>query len=103
MYLAINILGLLVFLAVGWVFSNNRKDIKWKSVGCMVVLNLIIAFLLTSFEAGRAVVKAAADGFAWIVNISYKALISLLRTGLGPMALTRPRSISSLRRCCLFS
>ncbi|MDH7885733.1 hypothetical protein OB942_03110 [Bifidobacterium catenulatum subsp. kashiwanohense] len=52
MYFAINILGLLVFLAVGWVFSNNRKDIKWKSVGCMVVLNLVIAFLLTSFEAG---------------------------------------------------
>ena len=30
MYLAINILGLAVFLAVGWVFSNNRKGIKWQ-------------------------------------------------------------------------
>lgn len=83
MYLAINILGLLVFLAVGWVFSNNRKDIKWKSVGCMVVLNLVIAFLLTSFEAGRAVVKAAADGFAWIVNISYKGINFALANWVG--------------------
>ena len=83
MYLAINILGLAVFLAVGWVFSNNRKGIKWQSVGCMVVLNVIIAFLLTSFEAGRAAVKAAADGFAWIVNISYKGVNFALANWVG--------------------
>ena len=74
MYLAINILGLAVFLALGWLFSHNRKDIDWKSIGCMVVLNLAIAWLLTSFEAGRNAVKAAADGFAWIVNISYQGI-----------------------------
>lgn len=74
MYLAINILGLLVFLALGWVFSRDRKGIQWMSVGCMVALNLVIAFLLTSFEAGRAAVKAVADGFAWVVNISYQGI-----------------------------
>lgn len=74
MYLAINILGVAVFLALGWLFSHNRKDIDWKSIGCMVVLNLAIAWLLTSFEAGRNAVKAAADGFAWIVNISYQGI-----------------------------
>ncbi|MBT1176813.1 NupC/NupG family nucleoside CNT transporter [Bifidobacterium callimiconis] len=74
MYLAVNILGLLVFLALGWVFSHDRKSIDWKSVGCMVVLNLVITALLTSFQWGRDAVKAAADGFAWIVNISYKGI-----------------------------
>lgn len=74
MYLAINILGLLVFLAVGLVFSHDRKAIEWKSVGFMVVLNLVIAWLLTSFSWGRAAVKGAADGFTWIVNASYKGI-----------------------------
>lgn len=83
MYLAINILGLVVFLALGWVFSNDRKGIQWKSVGCMVVLNLIIAWLLTSFEGGRVVVKAAADGFAWIVNISYQGINFALANWVG--------------------
>ncbi len=83
MYLAINILGLVVFLALGWVFSNDRKGIQWKSVGCMVALNLIIAWLLTSFEGGRVVVKAAADGFAWIVNISYQGINFALANWVG--------------------
>ncbi|MBT1165984.1 NupC/NupG family nucleoside CNT transporter [Bifidobacterium simiarum] len=74
MYLAINIVGLLVFLALGWVFSHNRKGIDFKSVGCMLVLNLVIAWFLTSFEWGRMAVKAAADGFAAIVNLSYKGV-----------------------------
>lgn len=74
MYLVVNIVGLLVFIGLGWAFSHDRKNIDWKSVGCMVLLNLVIAWLLTSFEWGRAAVKAAADGFAWIVNVSYQGI-----------------------------
>lgn len=74
MYLVVNIVGLIVFLAIAWIFSHDRKNIDWKSVGLMVLLNLVIAWLLTSFEWGRAIVRGAADGFAWIVNISYQGI-----------------------------
>ncbi|MCG4787466.1 hypothetical protein L0N33_19265, partial [Roseburia faecis] len=30
MYLAINILGLLVFLGIGFLFSKDKKAINWK-------------------------------------------------------------------------
>lgn len=70
MLLAVNILGLLVFLAIGFLFSKDRKAINWKSVGIMVVLNLFLAWFLTAVPAGRAGVQAAADGFTWIVDIS---------------------------------
>ena len=83
MYLAINILGLVVFLALGWVFSHNRKGIDYRSVGCMLALNLVITWFLTSFEWGRAAVKAAADGFAAIVNISYKGVNFALANWVG--------------------
>ena len=43
MYLIINIIGLIVFLGIGWLFSKNRKEINWKTVGIMVVLNLLLA------------------------------------------------------------
>ncbi|KFI59598.1 NupC/NupG family nucleoside CNT transporter [Bifidobacterium gallicum] len=74
MYLVVNIVGLLIFLGLGWVFSHNRKEIDWKSVGCMVLLNLVIAWLLTSFTWGRAAVHALAQGFTWIVNVSYQGI-----------------------------
>ena len=58
MYLIINIIGLIVFLGIGWLFSKNRKEINWKTVGIMVVLNLLLAWFLVSSAAGRAGVKA---------------------------------------------
>lgn len=78
MYLAINILGLIVFLAIGWLFSKNRKAINWKTVAIMVVLNLLLAWFLTGSSAGRAGVKAAADGFVWIVDVSAKGTVFAL-------------------------
>lgn len=74
MYLAINILGLMVFLAVGWALSRDRSSIDWTSVGFMVALNLAVTWLLTSFQWGRDAVKAAADGFAQLVAISFKGI-----------------------------
>lgn len=78
MYLAINVLGLIVFLAIGFIFSKERKHINWKAIAIMVVLNLILAWFLTSSAAGRAGVKAAADGFTWIVDISAKGTVFAL-------------------------
>ena len=78
MYLAINILGILVFLAIGFLFSKNKKAINWKAIAIMVVLNLVLAWFLTGSAAGRAGVKAAADGFAWIVDISSTGTIFAL-------------------------
>lgn len=74
MYLAINILGLLLFIGLGWVFSHDRKKIDWASVGIMVALNLLIAWLLTSFEWGRIAVQDAANGFTWLVSVADKGI-----------------------------
>lgn len=88
MYLIINIIGLIVFLGIGWLFSKNRKEINWKTVGIMVVLNLLLAWFLVSSAAGRAGVKAAADGFAWIVNVSAKGTVFALVIGTHQRTLT---------------
>lgn len=84
MYLALNILGVAVFLALGWLFSKDRRAIRWKSVGLMVALNAVIAWFLTSFPVGRAAVRAAADGFAWLVAIAYEGISFALQDWVGP-------------------
>ncbi|GAB4095479.1 nucleoside transporter C-terminal domain-containing protein [Brachybacterium horti] len=83
MYLALNVLGVAVFLALGWLFSKDRRAIRWHSVGLMVALNLVIAWFLTSFPAGRAVVRGAADGFAWLVAIAYEGINFALQDWVG--------------------
>lgn len=58
MYLVVNIIGLIVFLAIGLIFSKDRKNINWKSVAIMVVFNLVLAWFLTSFSIGLEIGRA---------------------------------------------
>jgi len=81
--LAINILGILVFLAAGWLFSHDRRKIHWQSVGILGALNLVIAWILTSFPWGRAAVQGAAAGFNKLVSVAWKGINFALANWVG--------------------
>ena len=74
MYLIVNIIGLVVFLSLGVLFSKNRQQIKWKSVGIMAVFNLVLAWFLTSFPIGRSIVAGASAGFNQLVQVAYQGI-----------------------------
>ncbi|ATO55833.1 MAG: NupC/NupG family nucleoside CNT transporter [Loigolactobacillus coryniformis] len=74
MYLAVNIVGIFIFLAIAFAFSKNRRNIKWRSIILMLVINLVIAWFFTSFSVGTDIVKAAADGFNWLVDVAYEGI-----------------------------
>ena len=74
MYLLINCLGIIVFLGIGVLCSKKRKEIQWRSVGTLVVLNIFIAWFLTQFSIGRDIVSAAAAGFTWLVSVAYDGI-----------------------------
>lgn len=88
MYLAINIIGVFVFLGVAFLFSKDKKAINWRSVVVVLVLNLFLAWFFSGFSIGRDAVQAAANGFQWLVNASYKgiafALPNWVSVSLGP-------------------
>ena len=81
--LAVNVLGVLVFLAAGWLLSHDRKKIHWQSVGILTALNLVIAWILTSFSWGRAVVQGAAAGFNELVSVAWKGINFALANWVG--------------------
>ena len=83
MLLAVNILGVLVFLTAGWLFSHNRKGIHWQSVGILTALNFVIAWVLTSFSWGRAAVQGAAAGFNELVSVAWKGINFALQNWVG--------------------
>jgi len=74
LYLAINIVGLAIFLLLGWLLSKNRSKINWKAVIIMVVFNLFLAWFLTSFSIGRTIVDVAAAGFNELVDVAYTGI-----------------------------
>ncbi|ARD41050.1 NupC/NupG family nucleoside CNT transporter [Actinomyces gaoshouyii] len=83
MYLAINVLGIAVFLAAGWLLSHDRKRIPWQSVAILTALNLVIAWVLTSFTWGRAAIEGAAAGFNELVSVAWKGINFALANWVG--------------------
>ena len=51
MIVLINLLGIFVFLGVGALFSKNRKEIPWRIVARLVVINIILAALVNAILA----------------------------------------------------
>ena len=74
MLLLVNVLGIVVFLGVAVLFSRDRKLIQWRSIIVVLVIQLLIAWLFTGFEAGRNAVMAAADGFNWLTGAAYDGI-----------------------------
>ena len=74
MLLLMNILGIFVFLGVAYLFSRDRKNIKWRSVGVILIIQLILAWFFTSFSIGRDAVLAAANGFEWLTSAAFDGI-----------------------------
>lgn len=58
------------FIAIAALFSRDRKNIQWKSVGIVLALEILLAWFFTQFKAGKIAVQAAADGFNWLVSVA---------------------------------
>lgn len=84
MYVIINLIGLFVFLGIAFLFSKKKHEINWKSIIIMLLINLALAWFFTSFSAGRNAVKAAADGFNWLVQVSYQGIVFALPNWVTP-------------------
>lgn len=74
MYFVINLLGVVVFLGLGVLFSKKRKEIQWRCVGALLLLNVVLAWFLTTFPIGRDIVSGAAAGFVWLVSVAYDGI-----------------------------
>jgi nucleoside transport protein len=64
----IAIIGLLVVFGLGYVASNNRKNIKIKPIILMVVIQVILSFLLLNTTLGLVLIKGFADVFSKLLG-----------------------------------
>ena len=55
------ILGLLTMLALGYIFSTNRKAIRLKTVGWGLGLQIVFAFFVLKVDIGRILFQKAGD------------------------------------------
>ncbi len=63
MQYVISILGILVVLFLAWLVSSNRKEIHFKPVITMIVIQILFSLLLLNTEFGLIIIKGIATIF----------------------------------------
>ncbi|WML54956.1 nucleoside transporter C-terminal domain-containing protein [Neobacillus sp. PS3-12] len=64
----IAIIGLLVVFGLGYLASNNRKNIKIKPIILMVIIQVILSFLLLNTTLGLVLIKGFAGVFSKLLE-----------------------------------
>ncbi len=63
--------GLCVLVGIAFLFSKNRRAVKWRIVGAGIGLQLVFALLVLKTAPGRFVFEALARGFAQLLEYTY--------------------------------
>lgn len=74
MKILLNILGIVLVFAICWLCSYNRKAIKWKSIGIMLAVEFIMAFVIVKVPIGQKIVTALSNGITAIINCGNEGL-----------------------------
>ncbi|MBS9335592.1 NupC/NupG family nucleoside CNT transporter [Fructobacillus sp. M1-13] len=74
MLIVVNLMSIAVFILLAYALSNDRKQIRWRSVFTVLGLEFFLAWFFTQFAAGRTVVLGAANLFNWLVSASVKGI-----------------------------
>ncbi|NGZ77576.1 NupC/NupG family nucleoside CNT transporter [Saccharibacillus alkalitolerans] len=74
MNILIALLGLVVVFGLAFVASNGRKNIRYRPLIVMVVLQLILAFLLLNTVLGTKLISAFANTFEALLGYAYEGI-----------------------------
>ena len=80
----IGIVGIVVILAIAFLFSSNRKAVNLRIVGAAFALQVVIATIVLYWDKGRAGIEFLKDGVMAVIGFS-KAGIDMV---FGPLANT---------------
>lgn len=67
----VGVLGLVILLALGWVFSTSRKTIKLRTVLTGLGLQFLFAFVVLRWEFGRRAIAALGEGAKKLLACSF--------------------------------
>ena len=74
MKILLNVLGLVLVFAICWLLSYNKKAIKWKSIGVMLAVEFILAFIIVKVPLGQKIVTIASDAITAVINCGNEGL-----------------------------
>jgi len=70
----IGIIGIIVLLGIGYLFSSNKKRVNPRIIGAALTLQFVLALFVFKTKAGQFTLKSITDGIETILGYSNKGI-----------------------------
>ncbi len=71
MHRFVGILGIVTLLGLGWIFSTDRRAIRYKTVAWGLGLQVAFAFLVIKWEYGRYIFQRLGAAANWLLDFAF--------------------------------
>lgn len=79
----IGILGIIITLAVGFILSNDRKNINYKAIMILMLLEFVVTIIMFKTTVGLKIIEAVSNGVSNVLNYGYEG-VNFVTGGLVP-------------------
>ncbi len=69
-----NLLGIILILAICWLISWDRKNIKWKTVAKALIVEIIIAIIIVKIPIGQKIITIMSNWLTAVINCGNEGL-----------------------------
>lgn len=81
--IVIGILGIFITLAVAFILSNDRKNINYRAIIILMVLEFIVTIIMFKTTAGLKIIESVSNGVSDVLNYGYEG-VNFVTGGLVP-------------------
>ncbi|WP_373895589.1 NupC/NupG family nucleoside CNT transporter [Virgibacillus sp. CBA3643] len=74
MGIILGLLAIVVVIGIAFLMSNDKKNINYKAVGIMLVMQLLITWFMFSTEIGQAIINGIAAGFNKLIEFGTEGI-----------------------------
>ncbi|MFE0504936.1 nucleoside transporter C-terminal domain-containing protein [Peribacillus butanolivorans] len=74
MYFLLNILGVIVVMGIVYLCSPNKRNVNWKAILSLLVLELLITWFMLSTKIGAWVINQIASFFTWLISCANEGI-----------------------------
>lgn len=69
-----NLLGIILIIAICWLISWDRKNIKWKTVAKALIVEIIIAIIIVKIPIEQKIITIMSNGLTAVINCGNEGL-----------------------------
>lgn len=74
MNLVLNLIGIIVVLAICWLFSWNRRAVNWKIIIKALLIEFIIAYFIVKIPFGKKIVTLISNSLTMLIDCGSEGL-----------------------------